>query len=137
MKIAIPVLDIQLQKNEISSLHSGGSLCLFDSETGESKWMKFTELAANMGELLPALEQKAVKDIIAIKILPMALKVLVNKGFQVYQSNGSKLDENILSYQRNELAPFDMEKAMTHAASCNGSCDVCATDCQEITKPTL
>ena len=57
--------------------------------------MKTLELAPNMGELLPALERENVSTIISRQVQPMALKVLVNKGFSVYKSIGDLLDENI------------------------------------------
>jgi predicted Fe-Mo cluster-binding NifX family protein len=132
MKIAIPVLDLNAQKNRIAGgLNATGHLCIYDDTTGESLWMKTSELAANMGDLLPALEQKNIIDIITFKVQPMALKVLVNKGFRVYQSIGDKLDENLRSFSQNELAPFAMESAMLDAALCGGACDSCKTDCKD------
>jgi len=134
MKIAIPVVDLEENKNLISKgLTATGQICIHDNSTMESVWMKTAELAENMGELLPALEKRQVSVIITSKVQPMALKVLVNKGFYVYKSKGDRLEENILSFNRNELSIFNMDSAMVDAIFCGGSCDICNTDCQEST----
>lgn len=132
MKIAIPVADHSSRRNEIAgNLNILGFLCIYDTETLEGKWMKTIELAPNMGELLPALEQQTVKTIITKQIHPMALKVLVDKGIQVYKSTGNLLDENIRLLCNNQLNTFDMNSAMTFAKICGGECDSCNTDCDD------
>jgi len=132
MKIAIPVIDIKLRKNHIAgSFNVIGFICIYDTEIHAGRWMKTLELAPNMGELLPALERESVTTVITSQVQPMALKVLTNKGFRVFKSNGNLLDENIGKFINNELIPFDMEAAMANAAVCGGSCAVCSTDCDE------
>jgi predicted Fe-Mo cluster-binding NifX family protein len=96
MKIAIPVIDKETQRNRIAvSLNVIGCLCIYDTDSSEGRWMKTLELAPNMGELLPALERENVSAVISHQLKSMALKVLVNKGFSVYKSVGDLLDENI------------------------------------------
>jgi len=130
MKIAIPVIDKELQSNQIAgSLNVIGYLCIYDTEILQGRWMKTLELAPNMGELLPALELENVSTVISRQIHPMALKVLVNKGFRVYKSIGIQLDENISMFINNKLTVFDMVDAMTDTAACGGLCAVCSTDC--------
>jgi len=132
MKIAIPVIDKDLRRNRIAgSLNVIGYICIYDTDIREGRWMKTLELAPNMGELLPALERENVSTIISRQVQPMALKVLVNKGFSVYKSIGDLLDENICLLIKNELMTFDMEAAMVNAAVCGGACEVCSTDCEE------
>ena len=132
MRIAIPVVDKELQKNRIAGgLNVIGYVCIYDTEIGEGRWMKTLDLAPNMGELLPALERENISTIISRQVQPMALKVLVNKGFSVYKSIGDKLDENIGLLIMNELITFDMEAAMMNAAVCGGACEVCGTYCEE------
>jgi len=132
MKIAIPVVDKELQRNHIAgSFNVIGFICIYDTEIHVGRWMKTLDLAPNMGELLPALELEKVSTVISSQVQPMALKVLVNKGFRVYKSIGNLLDENIGKFINNELFPFDMEAAMTNTAVCGGSCAVCNTDCAE------
>jgi len=132
MKIAIPVIDKDLRRNRIAgSLNVIGYICIYDTDIREGRWMKTLELAPNMGELLPALERENVSTIISRQVQPMALKVLVNKGFSVYKSIGDLLDENICLLIKNELITFDMEAAMVNAAACGGACEVCSTDCEE------
>jgi predicted Fe-Mo cluster-binding NifX family protein len=133
MNIAIPVTDLEKNKNIISDgLSATGQICIYNSCTNEATWMKTSDLAANMGELLSALEKKAVSDIITSRIQPMALKVLVNKGFHVYKSIGNLLNENILQFNQKKLPFFDMESAMANISICGGACDICSTDdCQE------
>ena len=133
MKIAIPVVDKDLLRNRIAgSLNVIGFICIYDTVIGEGRWMRTLDLAPNMGELLPALERENISTIISRQVQPMALKVLVNKGFCVYKSNGDMLDNNIGLLIKNELFLFDMEAAMANAAVCGGACDACSTDCEEI-----
>ena len=132
MRLAIPVIDQELQRNRIAGgLNVIGYVCIFDTESGEGRWMKTLDLAPNMGELLPALESENISTIISRQVQPMALKVLVNKGFRVYKSIGDLLDENIRMLIKNELVIFDMEAAMANATVCGGACEVCTTDCEE------
>ena len=134
MKIAIPVLNTDLQKMSIApSLSVLGSLCIYDTTKNEGRWMKTLDLASNMGELLPALERENVSTIITRKLQPMALKVLANKGFCVFKAAGNRLEENIQLFGLNELAHFDMEAAMQFATICGGECDDCKTDCETTT----
>ena len=131
MKIAIPVINTDIQKTSIAaSLSVLGSLCIYDMIKNEGRWMKTMDLAPNMGELLPALEKESVSTIITRQLQPMALKVLVNKGFEVFKADGNRLEDNILLYNLNELAHFDMEAAMQFATICGGECDDCKTDCE-------
>ena len=132
MKIAIPVVDKDLKKFEIAgSLNVIGCLCIFDTETHEGRWMRTLELAPNMGELLPALERETVTVLITRQIHPMALKVLVGKGLDVFQSKGHFLEENIRLFTDNQLLRFDMEAAMKFAKVCGGECGDCKTDCED------
>jgi len=133
MKIAIPIIDITKNKYLIADgLNVKGSLCLYDIETNSGRWMKTLDLAPDMGELLHELERKAVGVIITGKIHPMALKVLVNKGFDVFQSSGNTLGENIKLYNESKLKKFSYKKAMDFATICGGECSTCSTDvCDE------
>lgn len=132
MKIAIPVIDKELQCNQIAgSLTVIGSLCIYDTDLKNGSWMKTLDLAPNMGELLPAFEERKISTIITRQIHPMALEVLVNKGFEVYKSKGDELDFNIHLFENNELIPFDMEAAMQYATICGGECGDCKTECED------
>ena len=132
MKIAIPILDTENNRNTIAaSLNVNGSLYLYDSETKSELWLKTLELAANMGELLPALELRTISAIITEKIHPMALKVLVNKGFEVYRSKGNELDKNIRLFNEKALNLFNMDVAMDFATVCGGECNSCETECKD------
>jgi predicted Fe-Mo cluster-binding NifX family protein len=132
MKIAIPVIDKELHRNRIAvSLSVIGYVCIFDTETGEGRWMKTHDLAPGMGELLSALEMENISTIISRQVQPMALKVLVNQGFRVYKSIGDRLDENIELLIKEELTTFNMEAVMANAAICGGTCEICSTGCEE------
>jgi len=132
MKIAIPVVDLNLHKNRIAgSLNVIGQLCIYDSDKQQGVWMKTLDLAPNIGELLPALERNEVSTIITRQVLPMALKVLVNKGFDVFKSKGEALEDNVKMFINNELSLFDMNAAMENATICGGECGDCKTDCEE------
>jgi hypothetical protein len=137
MRIAIPVADLGKGKNIIAgTLSAIGQLCLYDVEARDCLWLKVSELAPNLGELLPALESRSVTDIISAKMQPMALKVLVNRGFQVYQSHGSDLNENIRLHAQNGLCRFDMQELLADAQLCGGACDSCDTTCETPTAET-
>lgn len=134
MKIAIPIIDITENKYLIAGgLNVNGSICLYDIETNSGRWMKTLDLAPDMGELLHELECKAVSAIITEKIHPMALKVLVNRGFDVFQSSGETLGENIRLYNESKLKRFSYKKAMDYANVCGGECTSCSTDVCETT----
>jgi predicted Fe-Mo cluster-binding NifX family protein len=132
MKIAIPVIDKEMQCNRIaSSLSVVGCLCIYDTDKHEGSWIKTLDLAPNMGELLPALERNNVFTIITKQLQPMALKVLVNKGFSVFKSIGDDLDINIRFLANNELSPFNMDSAMEFATICGGECSDCKSECDD------
>lgn len=137
MKIAIPIIDTTKNKYKVSGgLNANGCLCLFDIETNAGRWIKTLDLAPDMGELLHELERKAVSVIITDKIHPMALKVLVNKGFDVFQSGSDTLGENIRLYNESKLKKFSYKKAMDFAQVCGGECNTCSTDgCETSPKP--
>lgn len=129
MNIAIPIIDTGANKNTIASgLNANGCICLYNMSLKTGNWIKTTDLAPNMGELLPALEALTVSAIITRQIHPMALKIMVNKGFEVYKSTGNKLAENILLLQENKLELFSHEAAMELATICGGECTTCETD---------
>lgn len=132
MKIAIPIIDATKNKYTIaSSLSVNGYLCLYDSNSNAGRWMKTIELAPDMGELLHELERKAVRIIITEQIHPMALKVLVNKGFEVFQSKGNALGENIRFYNDKKLKKFNYKATLDFANVCGGACSSCETECSE------
>jgi predicted Fe-Mo cluster-binding NifX family protein len=129
MNIAIPIIDTGVNKNTIASgLNVDGCLYLYDMNLKTETRIKTTDLAPNMGDLLPALEALTVSAIITRQIHPMALKILVNKGFEVYKSTGNKLAENIMLLQENKLELFSHEAAMELATICGGECTTCKTD---------
>lgn len=132
MKIAIPIIDTAENKYTIaSSLNVNGYLCLYDSESNAGRWMKTIDLAPDMGELLHELERKTVTAIITEQIHPMALKVLVNRGFDVFQAYGNALGENIKFYNDKKLKKFNYKKALDFANACGGACNSCATECAD------
>ncbi len=133
MKIAIPIVDTDLQKNSIApNLSVLGSLCLYDSDKQSTHWMKTLDLAPNMGELLPALGVEKVSVIISQQVHPMALKVLVNNGFNVYRAIGRDVDANLQYWESGQLLQFNMESAMEFAEVCGGACDSCADECKTV-----
>ena len=86
-----------------------------------------------MGELLPALERNDISTIITKQVHPMALKVLVNRGINVFKSIGDELDSNLQFLLDNVLIPFDIKAAMKFATVCGGECSDCKTECDETT----
>ncbi|MFT3752065.1 MAG: hypothetical protein QM800_04050 [Paludibacter sp.] len=136
MKIAIPVIDKDLQRNRIAgSLSVIGSVCIYDTILQEGSWLRTLDLAPNMGELLPALERNGISTIITRQVHPMALKVLSNKGIEVFKSVGDELEANIVFFAKGKLIPFNMEAAMKFATVCGGECSDCKTDCEERRRP--
>lgn len=135
MKIAIPIIDATENKYMLANgLSVTGFLCLFDIDKNAGRWVKTLDLAPDMGQLLSELERKAVGAIITSKIHPMALKVLVNKGFDVYQSGGETVGENIRLYNESKLKKFSYKKAMDFANICDSECGDCSTTTCETSK---
>lgn len=131
MRIAIPVKDLHSGRNNIAkTLDANGHLCFYDQATTELNWMKVSELADNLGELLPALEQRSVTDILSLNMHPMALKVLINKGFKVYRTQGSNLQYNLSLWKAERLPPFILQDLMAETSMCGGTCDSCDTTCE-------
>ncbi len=129
MKVALPIIDISSNRNILAGgLNVNGSICLYDVDSKSGSWIKTTDLAANMGELLPALEALEVSVIITRQIHPMALKILANKGFEVYKAKGNHLKENIQFFQNRRLDLYSHEAAMELATICGGECSTCSTD---------
>ncbi|HRZ98610.1 MAG TPA: hypothetical protein P5084_13725 [Paludibacter sp.] len=129
MNIAIPIQDIKTNKNLIASgLNANGSICLYNIESNNGNWLNTKDLAPNMGELLPALEALTISVIITRQIHPMALKILVNKGFDVYKARGNQLEENIQLFQNKKLDLYSHEASMELATICGGECTTCSTD---------
>lgn len=131
MRIAIPVKNLESGRNSIAkTLDANGHLCLYDKVTDELKWIKVSELANNLGDLLPALEKQSVTEIFSVNMHPMALKVLVNKGFVVFRAQGSNLQYNLSLRKVERLTPFGMRELMAEVSGCGGGCEACETDCE-------
>jgi Uncharacterized conserved protein len=132
MKIAIPVLDNDMHKYDIANgFNSTGSLCLYNNREDKFLWMHTSDLASNMGELLPALVSKQVNTIITNHIHPMALKVLVNKGFKVYKSSGHNLLDNLNLFKEEKLDIYDILLSYSDVELCGGECSACSSDCDQ------
>jgi predicted Fe-Mo cluster-binding NifX family protein len=131
MKIAIPVMDLHHNKFMIAnSLSVLGYLCIYDMVKDGLKWKQTLDYASSMGELLPALEKQDVSVFIVKNILPMALKVLLNKGFIVYKAKGDNLETNISFSVNGNLDFYDYEQALVDKISCGGTtCGSCSLDC--------
>lgn len=131
LKVAIPVKNSDSGRNNIAkTLDANGHLCLYDKETFELNWLKVSDLAANLGDLLPALEQQSVTEILSVNMHPMALKVLINKGFRVYRTQGSNLRYNLSLWKAERLSKFGMQDLMAESQLCSGACSSCDTTCE-------
>jgi predicted Fe-Mo cluster-binding NifX family protein len=131
MRIAIPVKNLDSGRNLIAkSLDANGHLCLYDQMTNELRWLKISDLASNLAELFPALEKASVKEIVSPSLHPMALKVLKNRGFEVYRSQGSNLQYNLSLRKAERLMPFSMAELLAGASGCGSSCSSCETTCE-------
>lgn len=129
MKLALPVTDLHNHKTTLAGgLNANGFLCLHDTASHESRWLKTAELAENMADLLPALQALSVSVIIARQVHPMALKILINKGFEVYRAKGNELENNIRLYSDKTLDIYSHEAAMELATICGGECTTCSTE---------
>jgi hypothetical protein len=137
MRIAVPVSDLSADGRQrvAATLSATGFLCLYDQEAQNYQWLNVSELAPNLGELLPALENSTVTDIISANMQPMALKVLVNKGFNVFKSNGHNLDENLRLHAIHSLSRFNMEQLLSEKDLCSGACGDCDTTCETPSNP--
>lgn len=129
MKLALPVTDILNNRHMLAGgLNANGFLCVYDTALNEGSWMRTTDLADNLADLLPALQALSVRVIITRQVHPMALKILVNKGFDVYKAKGNELEQNIKLYSRSGLEHYSHEASMALADVCGGECTTCSTD---------
>lgn len=137
MIVVLPIIDTASNRNNLANgLNANGSICLYDLDSKSGSWIKTNDLAPNMGELLPALEALSISIIITRQIHPMALKILSNKGFEVYRAKGNQLEENIQFFQNKKLDLYSHEAAMELATICGGECTTCDTDdCETTPKP--
>jgi predicted Fe-Mo cluster-binding NifX family protein len=133
MKLAIPIIDTEINRDVLSAgLNANGSICLYDVEDHSAACMRTSELAENMGDLLPELASRQISAIITLQVHPMALKILINKGFTVYKAKGNQLKENIQLFQNKMLEQYSHEASMELATVCGGECTTCSTDtCDE------
>ncbi len=132
MNVAIPVVDKDRHKYNIANgFNSTGYLCIYSTENENFTWMDVSDLADNMGELLPALISRKVNNVITLHIHPMALHVLGNKGFHIYRSEGSNLIENVELFNKDQLPIYDIKTSYANTKICGGECSVCSTECQE------
>lgn len=128
MKIAIPIIDTNKNRHILANgLNANGSLCIYDYENKTSEYIKTLDLALNLGDLLPSLESKGILTVLTKQIHPMALKVLVNKGFKVYQAIDGDTDDNIKGFLEQRLGLFTYDEAMEFATVCSGACTTCDT----------
>ncbi|VBB44707.1 conserved hypothetical protein [uncultured Paludibacter sp.] len=128
MRIAIPVVDTEDNRYSLAGgLNVNGYLYITDVGKNAGDFIKIKDLSVNLGDLLPALEKLFVKTIIIKQIHPMALKVLVNKGFTVYKAKGNKVDENILFFNEKQLNRYTYDEAMELANVCGDECTTCNT----------
>lgn len=135
MRIAIPVLNLGKGKYIIAeTLNAKGQLCIYERETQKSQWLKISDLVSDLNELFSTFQQKSITDIISTKMQPMALKILVDKGFQVYQSQGNDLNKNIDLHEKGQLFKFDMQHLLANINLCEGACNTCDTSCDDATE---
>ena len=130
MKIAIPVVDTDKKKNIIAAgLNVLGSLCIYDPDVQTSIWVKTLDLAPNMGMLLPALEEKKVLVIISQQVHPIALKVFVKSGFDVFRAIGRDVKTNLQLWESGKLVMFNTESNIEFSEMCGDVCDSCVDEC--------
>lgn len=130
MKIAIPVVDTDKKKNIIAAgLNVLGSLCIYDPDVQTSIWVKILDLAPNMGMLLPALEEKKVLVIISQQVHPIALKVFVKSGFDVFRAIGRDVKTNLQLWESGKLVMFNIESNIDFSEECGDTCDSCIDEC--------
>jgi hypothetical protein len=135
MRIAIPVLNLGKGKYTIvETLNAKGQLCIYEGETQKSQWLKISDLVSDLNELFSTFQQKSITDIISAKMQPMALKILVDKGFQVYMSQGNDLKKNIDLHEKGQLYKFDMQHLLANINLCEGACNTCETSCDDTTE---
>lgn len=127
MKVFVPVIDSSSHRYEIAAGFSeSGSVCIIDTADNRVIWYKPSGMPFNFNEMMEELKLNGVVNIITSTIQPMALKVLINKGFKVYRSVGTDLLANLELLKNLCLPLIGYEDALNEIqSSCGKSCNSC------------
>lgn len=125
MKTIIPVIN---GKCIADGFISTPDVCLYEMETSEREESLFKEVVEPGKGILSQFEEKKINGAIVAHIQLMALKVLSEKGFVVYKSDGRDLEHNLRLLKENKLKPFPPLEARENGTVCSGECDTCTEE---------
>lgn len=131
MKVMVPVVDDKTRKAEVAEgFHNLAYVCIFDSATQRSEWLKSQELSETPGGLNNALVDRGVFSIISLNISPMVLTLFNRNGIRVLKASGKDLDENIRMFQLSQLKIFTAEESRVQQSCSTKSCSSCGSTCK-------
>jgi len=127
----VPVVDDKTRKAEVAEgFHNLAYVCIFDSTTQNSEWLKSQELSQTPGGLNDALLNRGVFSIISLNMTPMVLSLFNRNGIRVLKACGNDLDENIKMFQLSQLKIFSAEESRIQQSCNTQSCSSCSSTCK-------
>jgi len=131
MKVMVPVIDDKTRKAEVAEgFHNLAYVCIFDSTTQKSEWLKSHELSETPGGLNEALLDRGVFSVISLNMTPMVLSLFNRNGIKVLKACGNDLDENIRLFQLSSLQVFTAEESRIQQSCNTQSCSTCGSTCK-------
>lgn len=128
MKVILPTIGFD-SDTLADSFHNAEYTCIYDKENNSSEKLTASSISETPDNMSIVLKQKGIKNVISKSIPPMALKLFVDLGFNVYKAEGDSVEENILLFKEDKLKSFtEIEFAAT--SSCTSSCSSCSSSCK-------
>ncbi|MCK9159236.1 MAG: hypothetical protein WCR45_01290 [Bacteroidaceae bacterium] len=125
MKVIIP---ISKNKCIADGFNTTADVCVFDTETEATTFTFWKEIIPSGSSILAQFEKMKIAGAIVGHIQLMALKVLSEKGFVVYKSQGRILQQNLMLLKENKLTLYPPIEAMENGVICSGECNSCTNE---------
>lgn len=133
MKILIPVVDCEVEKNIICKEFDDATYyCIYDSLNNTYEWEHVSSFTNKIGNISFALKRKGILSVIVRNIPIMAIHLFTEMGIKLYPAEGKYLYLNIELLSKNRLSTYFLPngiKSDTEIESCNTSCSSCHSGC--------
>jgi len=131
MKVIVPVINNSDRKYEIATgFHKTECMCICDSDENTYEWVNTEDICEFISDFASELYLRDVEAVIS-KAMPFnALGLFLERGLDVFQANGSNLEENIKLLTEDKLFAFS-PTAVSQMSSCVGICTTCESNCED------
>ena len=128
MKILFPIVDRESNKEVLASgFHETKDICIFNSDTQESKHMNIDDLGRSMRSLPKALNDYNIASIICTEIRPMALHIFERCGLKVFKAVGTDVADNLERFRMGLLNEYSVHLSRELLSTCGSSCSSCSS----------